>query len=171
MANRRTPPGLKVMRPLAPAPAAVDVRVGGIGLDWAEVPAVLDETARAEWARLGKVYEHHPVRFREGDRALLAAFCIAWSVYVLAAAELAAAGVLVPGRSVVDKGRDVKSPAMTVWVQAGTQLRHLASALGLSPDARGRSGIRDDDPEGFDPDSDLLTGGNPFKYNPSRLLS
>jgi phage terminase small subunit len=41
-------------------------------------------------------------------------------------------------------------------VQAGTQVRHLTSALGLSPDARGRSGIKEIEPID-DQDSDLLT--------------
>lgn len=49
----------------------------------------------------------------------------------------------------------MKSPAMSTWVQAGTQLRHLASALGSSPDARGRCGIREIEPID-DEDSDLL---------------
>ena len=71
-------------------------------------------------------------------------------------AELAADGLLVPGRSAPDRGRQVKSPAMSTWVQAGMQLRHLASALGLSPDPRGRSGIKEIEPID-DEDSDLLT--------------
>ena len=59
------------------------------------------------------------------------------------------------GRSAPDRGRQVKSPAMSTWVQAGTQLRHLASALGSSPDARGRCGIREIEPID-DENSDLL---------------
>jgi phage terminase small subunit len=59
---------------------------------------------------------------------------------------------------------------MSTWVQAGTQLRHLASALGLSPDARGRSGIREIEPDRESDNSDPLTGGNPF-LAPNRLLT
>ena len=163
MPNRRV---LKIKPALAAAPEVADARTGGIGLSWEDVPTVLDDTARDEWARLGAVYDAYPVRFREGDRAILAAFCIAWSVCVRAAAELASAGLLVPGRSAPDRGRQVKSPAMSTWVQAGTQLRHSASALGLSPDARGRSGIRESEPDRASDNSDLLT--NPFRA-PSRL--
>jgi P27 family predicted phage terminase small subunit len=150
--------------PLGSVPDAHEVRAGGIGLSWEDLPAVLDEAAAAEWRRLAQVYELHPTRFREGDRAILAAFCIAWSIYLQASAELAADGLLVPGRSAPDRGRQVKSPAMVVWVQAGTQLRHLASALGLSPDARGRSGIKEIEPI-EDENSDLLGPHN------SRFLS
>jgi P27 family predicted phage terminase small subunit len=89
-------------------------------------------------------------------------------VYVAACQELATDGLLVDDRSAPDRSRRVKSPAMVVWTQAGTQLRHLASALGLSPDARGRSGIRESEPDSESDKSDLLT--NPFRA-PSRLLT
>jgi P27 family predicted phage terminase small subunit len=159
MPNRRTPATLKIrpehLRGLRTVPEVAAATVGGIGLDWSDVPAMLDATARAEWVRLGQVYANHATRFREGDRVILSAYCIAWGIYVQAAAELAVDGLLVKGRSAPDRGRRVRSPAMTVWVQAGTQLRHLASALGLSPDARGRSGIdeaaQDRDPRDVNP--------------------
>jgi phage terminase small subunit len=47
--------------------------------------------------------------------------------------------------------------------QLGTQLRRLASALGLSPDARGRCGIKEIEPID-DENSDLLT-------SPARFLT
>ena len=41
MPNRRRPDGLKIMSPLAVAPAVTDARTGGLGLDFEQVPGVL----------------------------------------------------------------------------------------------------------------------------------
>jgi P27 family predicted phage terminase small subunit len=120
-----------------------DSKVGGLGLDFDEVPAMLGDVAGAEWARLGVVFADQPTRFREGDRSIVVAYCLAWSIYLMATAELASDGLLVTGRSAPDRERRVKSPAMTVWSQAGSQLRYLARELGLSPDSRGRMGLKD----------------------------
>lgn len=135
-------PARRVMRAVS-EPDRADAEVGGRGLVWSTIPTILDDVGVAEWQRLAAVYAGMPTRFREGDRAVLTAYCAAWAVYVGACAELAADGLLVAGRSAPDRGRRVKSPALTVWGQAATQLRHFASVLGLSPDARGRSGIRE----------------------------
>jgi P27 family predicted phage terminase small subunit len=120
-----------------------DSKVGGLGLDFDDVPVMLGNVGGAEWERLGRVFADQPTRFREGDRAVLVAYCLAWSIYLMATAELASDGLLVTGRSAPDRERRVKSPAMTVWSQAGSQLRYLARELGLSPDSRGRMGLKD----------------------------
>jgi phage terminase small subunit len=66
-----------------------DSKVGGLGLDFDEVPAMLGDVAGAEWARLGVVFADQPTRFREGDRSIVVAYCLAWSIYLMATAELA----------------------------------------------------------------------------------
>jgi P27 family predicted phage terminase small subunit len=120
-----------------------DSRVGGLGLDFDDLPEMLDDRGRAEWVRLGAVFADQPTRFREGDRSILVAYCLSWSLYLAAAAELASDGLLVTGRSASDRERRVKSPAMVIWTQAGSQLRYLARELGLTPDSRGRMGLKD----------------------------
>jgi P27 family predicted phage terminase small subunit len=145
---------------LLSVPDVADARVGGRGLDWLVLPELLDAVGMGEWQRLGTVYAGDLVRFREGDRQIVVAYCLAWSVYASASAQLIRDGLIVEGRSAPDRGRQVKSPSMTIWTQAGSQLRYLARELGLTPDARGRSGFREHETSDG---SDLLS--------PSRLLS
>jgi P27 family predicted phage terminase small subunit len=135
--------------------AAAGAAIGGMGLDWATVPSDVGACAdsAAEWARLGGVFASEPVRFREGDRAALAMYCVAFAIVRLAGVELLAAGVLVAGRSRSDGSRKVRSPAMATWTAASAQLRYWARELGLTPDARVRQGIVDK-PE--------VDDGNPF---------
>jgi P27 family predicted phage terminase small subunit len=121
-----------------------DARVGGIGLDFEVVPPMLDDAGRAEFERLGVVFADQPTRFREGDRAILTAYCLTWSLYLATAAELASTGVLVKGRSESDRARMVKNPALVALTQTSSQLRYLARELGLTPDARGRMGLKDE---------------------------
>jgi len=62
----------------------------------------------------------------------------------MTAAELASTGVLVKGRSESDRARMVKNPALVALTQTSSQLRYLARELGLTPDARGRMGLKDE---------------------------
>jgi P27 family predicted phage terminase small subunit len=166
MPNRRD---LKIKTPLEAVRDDADPRIGGIGLNFGTVPAVLDVLAAGEWDRLSHVYRQSPTRFREGDRAALTAYCVYYSAFHRAAAEVAERGPVVEGRSAKDRDRAVKNPATVAMREASMQLRYWARELGLTPDARGRSGIREYEPDRFG-DNDLLT--NPFRApDPSRLLS
>lgn len=162
MPNRRQAPDLKLK--LAPHVAAAEVvrdaTVGGTGLDFAVVPAVLDEAARAEWDRLAEVYAGDPTRFREGDRAALVAYSCYWSAFLAAAQDVSTNGPVVLGRSDKDRGRMVKNPATVAMREAATQLRYWARELGLTPDARGRIGVSDTGGSSADE-------GNPFAGAPS----
>jgi hypothetical protein len=93
----------------------VDAMVGGVGLDWETVPADVKaaKDALEEWERLAHEFRSQPVRFREGDRRALAAYCTADAVVNLAVKELLTDGLLVDGRSRADAGRKVKSPALS----------------------------------------------------------
>lgn len=121
-----------------------EARTGGIGLDFAKVPSLLDRSARAEWRRLADVFADDATRFREGDRAALTAYCVFFSAFTRAAADVGKRGTTVPGRSNSDADRMVKNPNVQAMRDAATQLRYWARELGLTPDARGRMGIKDE---------------------------
>lgn len=146
MPARRTPPKLKLLAKRVTDPVARDAQLAGLGIDWAEVPEVLDDVARIEWHRLAAVFADDPVRFREGDRAALVAYAAYWSAFVTAAGEVARDGPVVAGRSDKDRGRLVKNPATVAMREAATQLRFWCRELALTPDSRGRTGITDADP-------------------------
>ena len=159
MANRLVPKGLKVL--IDPDFAAVDAereaRVGGLGLDFDDIPVLLDDPSRSEWLRLSRVYADQPTRSREADRALVIAYCVYWSAFEQAARDVTARGVVVTGRSGKDKDRLVKNPSTVAMREAVTQVRYLANALGLSPDARGRIGITDE-PAAHEDDDNPFAG-------------
>lgn len=121
-----------------------DARHGGLGLAFDKIPKELDRTGRAEWRRLAEVFADEPARFREADRTMLAAYCTLWSIFRAATDDLLAHGLTAEGRSDKDRGRVVRSPAMTTLNQVSTQLRQYATALGLTPQARRQMGIREE---------------------------
>jgi P27 family predicted phage terminase small subunit len=143
--NRRS--SLRLLDPGERARRMVsDARLAGMGLSWDEMPSSVEsnDAARSEWLRLAGIYEKTPTRFRQSDRQALEQYCTACAIAAGAAAELLEDGVLVDGRSRSDEGRRVKSPAMAVWVQATTAVRHWARELALTPDSRARQGLVDD---------------------------
>lgn len=152
MPARRAPRDLKIPSGLRILPAAAkaaekDAKLGGLGIEWATVPAVLDDAGRAEWQRLAEVFAQDPVRFREGDRAAVTAYCVYWSAFIRSAEDVASRGPVVAGRSADDRERLVKNPATVAMREAAAQLRYWVRELCLSPDSRGRSGITDADPK------------------------
>lgn len=146
-----------------------DAALGGIGLDWTEVPPSLGEVARDEWVRLGRVFAGQPTRFRESDRPAVASYCGWWGTYVAAQRDLAERGPVVVGRSSADREHLVKNPSEAIARNASTQLRGWATALGLTPASRTRLGVDDfpDDP-GRRPPADVGPGHG---GDPSRLLT
>lgn len=142
----RAPKGLKIKPHLAVAAAeTAAAEIGGMGLDWSTVPTVLDDDGRAEWVRLSEVFDWNQTRFREGDRAAVTAYCAYWSLFVSSTRDVTERGPVVEGRSDKDRGRLVKNPATVAMREAATQVRYWARELGLTPDARGRMGLTDDD--------------------------
>ncbi|MFF1906016.1 phage terminase small subunit P27 family [Kitasatospora sp. NPDC058218] len=136
--------------------AAKDAEVGGLGLDWTTEPDILDVSGLTEWHRLAEVYASQPARFREGDRAAVAAYCTWWSAFAISAADVRDRGPVVEGRSDHDRGRLVKNPATVAMREASQQLRYWARELGLTVDARVRIGLADQSEQDGD-DTD-----NPF---------
>ena len=120
-----------------------DAKIGGLGLNFDDVPPMLAGAGLAEWSRLGVVFGDQPTRFREGDRSILVAYCATWRLYVDALNVLAEDGLTVEGRSASDRGRQVKNPVLVSMTQLSGQLRYLARELGLSPDSRSKLGLAD----------------------------
>ncbi|WP_435245866.1 phage terminase small subunit P27 family [Streptomyces sp. NRRL F-5630] len=143
-ARRRAPSapdGLKILGPEPALRIAKEAEIGGLGLDWAERPAVLDVVGLEEWDRLAEVYAHDATRFREGERAAVIAYCSFWSAFCRAAEDVRDRGPVVEGRSDMDRGRVVKNPATVAMREASQQLRYWARELGLTTDARVRIGL------------------------------
>lgn len=146
MPSRRQSPKLRALGGGgSPDDEVRDARIGGVGLDWGDVPPVLDEHGRGEWFRLAAVYEGQPTRFREGDRVAVLAYCAFSAAFQAAVADVAKRGPVVTGRSAKDRGRVVKNPATVAMREAAVQLRFWARELGLTPDARGRIGVDEAD--------------------------
>ncbi|MEU0198755.1 MULTISPECIES: phage terminase small subunit P27 family [unclassified Streptomyces] len=137
------PPGLKIKAAEPALRIAKEAEIGGLGLDWLDRPAVLDEAGLQEWERLAEVYANDATRFREGERAAVTAYCSYWSAFCAAAEDVRDRGPVVEGRSDMDRGRLVKNPATVAMREASTQLRYWARELGLTTDARVRIGLAD----------------------------
>lgn len=140
---------------------AKDADLGGIGLGFAEMPADLTGVGVKTWQHLAATFSDQPTRFREADRRAVAAYCCAVEMADEAAKALREHGVLVEGRSEADKGRPVRSPAWAMWRDASVQVRQWSAELGLSPSARARIRLPDDQYN--------RNANNPF--SPERLLS
>ena len=140
---------------------AKDADLGGIGLDFAEMPTDLTGVGVETWQHLAVTFADQPIRFREADRRAVAAYCCAVEMADEAARALREHGVLVEGRSEADRGRPVRSPAWAMWRDASVQVRQWSAELGLSPSARARIRLPDDQ---HNPNAN-----NPF--SPERLLS
>lgn len=156
MPARRTSRDLKIKladRDLRPIDPVKDAELGGLGIEWSDVPTVLDESGRAEWNRLSRIFAGDPVRFRQGDRAALTAYAVYWAAFIHAAEDVAHRGPVVPGRSDSDRERLVKNPSCTAMREAAVQLRFWIRELALSPDSRGRTGITDTAPNREDDDN------------------
>ncbi|MET7431968.1 phage terminase small subunit P27 family [Streptomyces flaveolus] len=147
MPARRTDPkipkGLKIKAAEPALRLAKEAEIGGLGLDWADRPDILDAAGLTEWDRLASVYAHDATRFREGERAAVTAYCAYWSAFQAAQRDVRDRGPVVEGRSDMDRGRLVKNPATVAMREASTQLRYWARELGLTTDARVRIGLAD----------------------------
>ena len=97
-----------------------------------DCPEHLDEVAKAEWERMAKAM-HAAGVLTKADRAVMAAYCESWSLYVRASVDVQTYGtVLVSPKS----GLPFASPHLNVMTTAMKQLRAYAVELGLSPSSR-----------------------------------
>ncbi len=114
-----------------------------------KAPTWLDREARAEWGRVVPELERLGL-LTSLDRAVLAAYCDAWSRFCAARRALAKAG-----GAVIQGERGVrKHPAWQIYREALTACLQLWKELALTPNAR----LRTDAPTPSEPDAaaDLL---------------
>jgi P27 family predicted phage terminase small subunit len=98
-----------------------------------EIPAHLNEEARAEWNRMSEIL------LRLGllttiDRAAFAAYCVAWARWVEAEDALKKSGTVVKAPS----GYPMISPYLVISNRAVEQMRAFIVEFGLSPASRSR---------------------------------
>ncbi|MFJ8883617.1 phage terminase small subunit P27 family [Streptomyces sp. NPDC102402] len=118
-------------------------------------PTWLSREAAAEWRRIVPGLQRLDL-LKEEDRAMLAAHCETWSIFVSATREVTLTGLTVqqittrPDGSSTEK--TVPNPSVAIARNAGRELRGFAAQFGLSPSseqalARGADdGNEDDNP-------------------------
>lgn len=107
-----------------------------------DCPEFLDAEARAEWKRVGPLLEGMGL-VTLVDRAALAAYCVAYSRWVHAEAQVARFGTIVKSP---EKGFPMKSPYLTVADQALESMRKFMVEFGLTPSSRSRIRVFDGGP-------------------------
>lgn len=113
-------------------------------------PTWLDREAMAEWRRVVPDLDRMGV-LAKLDRAVLAAYCAAWSKFVRAEKILNDEELVAERRA---GNGPAKHPAWQVWREAGTLVATLAKEIFSSPNARLRA-IRPEG-EGDDEGTDIL---------------
>ncbi|MBD3546826.1 phage terminase small subunit P27 family [Streptomyces sp. JV180] len=99
-------------------------------------PTWLSREAAAEWRRVTPGLQRLDL-LKEEDRAMLAAYCETWSVFVLATRDVTLTGLTVlqittrPDGSSTEK--TVPNPSVAIARNAGRELRGFAAQFGLSP--------------------------------------
>ncbi|MEU9199008.1 phage terminase small subunit P27 family [Streptomyces sp. NPDC048332] len=99
-------------------------------------PTWLSREAAAEWRRVVPGLQRLDL-LKEEDRAMLAAYCETWSVFVTATRLVTLEGLTVqqitnrPDGSSTEK--TVPNPAVAIARNAGRELRGFAAQFGLSP--------------------------------------
>lgn len=106
-------------------------------------PSSLDATAKREWTRISRELIAIGL-LTSVDRAMLAAYCDAWSRWSQATNELQALRVA-KGKSVLvvgtKTGYPMQNPLIGIINTAADQMRKFGSELGLSPSSRTRLAV------------------------------
>ncbi|PZH18771.1 phage terminase small subunit P27 family [Streptomyces sp. NTH33] len=139
MGRTAKPAGLKLLmgraegrdsggRPVNPGPAFRRIPP--------KAPTWLSREAAAEWRRVAPGLQRLDL-LKEEDRAMLAAYCETWSVFVTATRDVTAKGLTVkqvttrPDGSTSEK--TIANPSVAIARNAGRELRGFAAQFGLSP--------------------------------------
>lgn len=115
-------------------------------------PTWLSREAAAEWRRVVPGLTRLDL-LKEEDRAVLAAYCETWSVYVAATRLVTQQGVMTEAVTVRPDGsesrRPMANPAVAIARNAGRELRGFAAQFGLTPSTEQAlaRGADDDDEE------------------------
>lgn len=99
-----------------------------------ELPPELDDEARAEWKRVITELRDMGLLYR-ADRAALTAYCVAWSRWRRAEAQVKKFGEIVKSP---EKGFPMKSPYLTIADQSLETVRKFLVEFGLTPSSRSR---------------------------------
>ncbi|MFE5853551.1 phage terminase small subunit P27 family [Streptomyces sp. NPDC056500] len=117
-------------------------------------PTWLSKEAAAEWKRVVPGLQRLDL-LKPEDRAVLAAYCETWAVFVSATRQVTAEGITSLVISTRPDGssteRVVPHPAVAIARNAGRELRGFAAQFGLTPSteqalARGADDGEDDNP-------------------------
>ena len=98
-----------------------------------ECPDSLDDVARTEWYHIVPMLQEMRV-LTKADKAMLAAYCSAWSEFDMAEKLIAKRGF--KPVSTTPRGTLQAHPAIAMRRHARDQIRKLASEFGLSPSSR-----------------------------------
>ncbi len=107
------------------------------------MPDLLDEEAQAEWQRIVPELEAMQILCRV-DRAALASYCMAWSRWKRAEAQVKKYGEIVKSP---EKGFPMKSPYLTIVDQALETMRKFLVEFGMTPASRTRIHVNDSTPK------------------------
>jgi P27 family predicted phage terminase small subunit len=119
-----------------------------------DCPDYLDDVAREEWFRTAAVLKDMGL-LSLADRTALAAYCTAYSRWVLAEEQVRKFGAIVKSP---EKGFPMKSPYLTVADQSMEAMRKFMVEFGLTPSSRSRIRVPDD-PEAADEFDRFLEAG------------
>lgn len=136
-------PGHRPLNPNEPKPRAVIP----------PPPEHVTGEARKEWFRISKQL-HGLGLLTEIDRAMLAAYCIAWGRWVEAEQNLAKYGTVMLSP---DKGWPVQSPYLAIANRAMEQMAKFLTEFGMSPSSRTRIQVSGQSATS-DPMEELLAG-------------
>jgi len=98
-----------------------------------ECPEHLDQEAKKEWGRVVKLLETAGI-ITQVDRAVLAAYCRAWSLYLEADQTIQKYGLML----ISAKGVPYQSPYLNTMTAALKDVRSYAAELGMTPSSRSR---------------------------------
>jgi len=104
-----------------------------------ECPEFLDDEARAEWYRSVTVLKDMRL-LTPADRSALAAYCMTYSRWVQAEAQVRKFGSIVKSP---EKGFPMKSPYLIIAEQSLETMRKFMVEFGLTPSSRSRIRIPD----------------------------
>ena len=117
-----------------------------------EPPEMMNEAALKEWHRVTPLLEEVGL-IAKLDRAIIAAYCMAWSRWIECERMLETTGLIVKAPN----GYPMYSPYLSASNKALDQVRQLSEQIGLSGSARSR--IKANAPDGeTDPAEDFLRG-------------
>jgi P27 family predicted phage terminase small subunit len=98
-----------------------------------DCPSQLDGPAKTEWRRLAQELADLGILTRI-DRAVLAAYCVAWSRWARAQRKLSKQGELLKSEG----GAEYQNPWLSIANRAMEQCVKIASELGMTPTSRSR---------------------------------